>query len=54
MIALLSSIITAIVVALGGTIYEDSPLWDCRIHGNQQCGPGATVYGIPVDHLGEK
>lgn len=21
------------------TIQEDDPRWDCRIHGNRQCGP---------------
>lgn len=43
------SILAALVLAFGGTIYEDSPLWDCRTMGNQVCGPGATVHGVPVE-----
>lgn len=47
--SVLLSIIAALVLAFGGTIDEDSPLWDCRTMGNQQCGPGATVYGEPAN-----
>lgn len=43
------AIIAALVLALGGTIEEDSILFDCRIHGNQVCGP---AYVAPVDTLG--
>lgn len=31
----------------GAPILEDSPLWDCRVHGNRICGPGATV-PVPI------
>jgi len=24
-------------------IEEDDPGWDCRVHGNRQCGPAQTV-----------
>ena len=24
-------------------VEEDSPMWDCRVHGNRVCGPDATV-----------
>ncbi|MGU3583058.1 hypothetical protein ACLBYD_07660 [Rhodococcus sp. C26F] len=47
--SVLLSLIAALVLALGGTIDEDSPLFDCRIHGNAICGPGATVYGEPAN-----
>lgn len=30
---------------------EDSPLWDCRMHGNGECGPGATV-PVPIGDTG--
>lgn len=44
--SVLLSILAALVLSLGGTIHEDSPLWNCQTMGNHVCGP---AYVAPVD-----
>lgn len=42
-------VVAAIVSApiAGAQPVEDSPGWDCRIHGNQICGP-TNSQGVPA------
>jgi Spy/CpxP family protein refolding chaperone len=46
--ALLLSGCASSVAAPGLT--EDSPGWDCRIHGNRVCGPGNAQGVAPGDY----
>ncbi len=42
---MLSVLLSAVVLSLGGGPAEDSPEWDCRTDGNRVCGP-ANSQGV--------
>lgn len=41
-----AALIAALALSLGGPIEEDSPIFNCRIDGNQICGPDAPAHGF--------
>lgn len=43
--SLIFTILTALSILLGNHIDEDSPLFNCHVNGNHQCGPNAPADG---------
>ena len=57
MARIMAALVAALVFLTGppditpARVVEDSAEWDCRIHGNQICGPG-NHQGVPAGRYG--